>query len=241
MPVDDLHGSRSRLTLEIWHPNCWTLEVTEETPAGLLAHTVFNAANDRVKGHFTAYGDTTAAVDELVAAAEQSPLTHSVVEMQRRHDFRGRTPPGNTSRELFVEYDPENSMSDVFIANDFVQSAPVRVFDGREYWSLFVDDDREGVRRRLDAVREETNADITVTKITRADAGVDAATWRTDELSGRQREVFELARKRDYYDWPRGISARELAAELDISKTTLLEHLRKAEAKLLNPDTGALS
>ncbi|SFG58609.1 HTH DNA binding domain-containing protein [Halopelagius inordinatus] len=236
----DSHSGQSRLTLEIWHPDCWTLEVTDETPAGLLAHTVFNTSGEQVKGHFTAYGDTTADVDELVAAAERSALTSAVSEMQRRHDFRGRT-PGNTSRELFVEYDPENSVSDALVSNDFIQAAPVRVFDGREYWSLFVDDDREGVRKRLDAVRDETNADITVTKITRPDAGVGDAAWRADELSARQREVFELARKRDYYDWPRGISARDLADELDISKTTLLEHLRKAESKLLNPDSSTLS
>lgn len=229
-------ANQSQLTLEIWHPDCWTLEVTKESPAGLLAHTVFNTTTEQVKGHFTVYGDTTADIDNLIAATERSPLTDSVAEMQRRHDFRGRSPPGNTSRELFVEYDPDNSMSDVLISRDFIQAAPVRVFDGREFWSLFVDDDRDGIQQRLDAIREATDAEITVTKITRAETSNDNVIRRTDELSGRQREVFELARKRNYYAWPREVSTRELAAELDISKTTLLEHLRMAEAKLLNPD-----
>lgn len=228
-------ADQSRLTLEIWHPDCWTLEVTEETTAGLLAHTVFNTTNERVKGHFTVYGDTTDDIDELIATVEQSELTHSVAEMQCRYDFRGQTAPGNTSRELFVEYDPENSMSDILISRDFIQAAPVRVFDGREYWSVFVDDDRDGIRQRLDAIRETTDAEIAITKITNADTSADDTIRRTDELSGRQREVFELARKRNYYAWPREISTRELADELNISKTTLLEHLRKAEAKLLNP------
>jgi hypothetical protein len=47
--------------------------------------------------------------------------------------------------------------------------------------------------------------------------------------------VFDLARKEGYYEWPRGTSTRELAELSGVSKTTLLEHLRKAEAKLLNP------
>ncbi|MFC4247905.1 helix-turn-helix domain-containing protein [Natribaculum luteum] len=227
---------KSQLTLEIWHPDCWTLQVTEESSAGLLAHTVFNTTNERVKGHFTVYGDTTADIDDFIAATERSSLTHSVAEMQRRHGLGDRNPPGNTSRELFVEYDPDNSMSDALISQDFIQAAPVRVFDGRELWSLFIDDNRDGIQRRLNTIREMTDAEITVTKITCADTTVNRVASRSDELSGRQREVFELARKRNYYSWPREVTTRELADELDISKTTLLEHLRKAEAKLLNSE-----
>jgi len=47
--------------------------------------------------------------------------------------------------------------------------------------------------------------------------------------------VYEHAREAGYYEWPRGASTRELADDLDVSKTTLLEHLRKAESKLLDP------
>ena len=52
-----------------------------------------------------------------------------------------------------------------------------------------------------------------------------------------EREAFETARTDGYYEWPREATTRELAAELDVSKTTYLEHLRKAEAKLLNPSS----
>jgi predicted DNA binding protein len=54
-------------------------------------------------------------------------------------------------------------------------------------------------------------------------------------LSARQREVFELARARGYYEWPRAVSATDLAEEVGVAKATVLEHLRKAEAKLLGP------
>jgi predicted DNA binding protein len=45
--------------------------------------------------------------------------------------------------------------------------------------------------------------------------------------------VFLFAREHGYYEWPRNVTARELAEEFDITKTTFLEHLRKAESKLL--------
>lgn len=52
-------------------------------------------------------------------------------------------------------------------------------------------------------------------------------------LTDRQRDVVIEALTRGYYDWPRGINNENLAAELDISRATLHEHLRRAEKKLL--------
>jgi predicted DNA binding protein len=53
-------------------------------------------------------------------------------------------------------------------------------------------------------------------------------------LTDRQRDVAREALARGYYDWPRRINNEDLAAELNISRATLHEHLRKAERKLLS-------
>ncbi|WP_254521946.1 helix-turn-helix domain-containing protein [Natrinema caseinilyticum] len=52
-------------------------------------------------------------------------------------------------------------------------------------------------------------------------------------LTDRQLEVVTCALEEGYFEWPRRISSEELADELDISRTTALEHLRKAQSKLL--------
>lgn len=52
-------------------------------------------------------------------------------------------------------------------------------------------------------------------------------------LSERQAEVVGLALAAGYYEWPRQTDAESLAAELDIAHSTFLEHLRKAESRLL--------
>lgn len=52
-------------------------------------------------------------------------------------------------------------------------------------------------------------------------------------LSERQAEVVTLALEGGYYEWPREADAETLAARLDITHSTFLEHLRKAEARLL--------
>ncbi|SEL02720.1 helix-turn-helix domain-containing protein [Haloferax larsenii] len=53
------------------------------------------------------------------------------------------------------------------------------------------------------------------------------------ELTSRQREVLETAVENGYYDIPRQVSIETLAAELDCSPSTVSEHLRKVESKVL--------
>ncbi len=235
------HGieDTTSLTLDIWHPDCWTLEVTEQADANLVAHTVYQTPSDEsrspdslVRGHFTVYANTTEEVTKLVRAAEKSALTQSVMEFERCHDFTGRAANyGNASCELFVEYDHRYTISDALLSHGFIHDAPVRVRDGREYWPVVASGDREDISERLDSLREEEDADISVQRVISSTRRQSRP--NQDSLSERQREVFELACTHDYYSWPREITTKELADKAGISKTTLLEHLRKAEAKLL--------
>jgi len=52
-------------------------------------------------------------------------------------------------------------------------------------------------------------------------------------LTDRQYEVIERALESGYFEWPREVTSEELASDMGISRATLLEHLRKAESKLL--------
>jgi predicted DNA binding protein len=63
-----------------------------------------------------------------------------------------------------------------------------------------------------------------------------AAYQRKDLLSvltERQREVMVTAYRHGYYDLPKGIGSKRLAERVGLSKATTLEHLRKAERRLL--------
>jgi predicted DNA binding protein len=53
-------------------------------------------------------------------------------------------------------------------------------------------------------------------------------------LTDRQREVFETAVEMGYYDIPRQVNQGELADELGCAPSTVDEHLRKAESKMLS-------
>ena len=52
------------------------------------------------------------------------------------------------------------------------------------------------------------------------------------DLTDRQQEVFDVARRLGYYEIPRETTQAEVAATLDIATGTVGEHLRHIEAKL---------
>jgi predicted DNA binding protein len=52
-------------------------------------------------------------------------------------------------------------------------------------------------------------------------------------LTDKQREIMIAAYRHGYYDIPTGISSERLAEKVKVSKPTLLEHLRKAERRIL--------
>ncbi|MFC4357580.1 helix-turn-helix domain-containing protein [Halobium salinum] len=239
-PTEASEGSAgaggSRLTLDIWHPNCWTLQVTAAVPGGLLGHGVHHVEG-KAQGRFTAYADSTAELETLVETIADSDLVDDVWGVDEPHQLADdRLAPGAAAQGIVVRYAIENSINDALVSRGFIPDEPVRMYRGREYWTVVVDKDRDAVTRALDEVREEMRADVEVEHIATLEDGVGSGIFRSDGLSERQREVFELARKRGYYTWPREVSASELADDLGLSKATVLEHLRKAEAKLLDPE-----
>ena len=232
------------LTLDLWHPNCWAIEATGQTDGGVLAHSIYNSPQTdgnhqgKVKGLFTAFADDEQSVDALLDAIQDSEHSGELSELRERFG-RERNAPGNVVREFFLEYDPDDMVCPTLLENGFVHNAPVRIEDGREEWQVCFVDDRTEIEAALDRVREQAGAEVSIDAITSSEsASPSGRDQRLDTLTTKQRQVFEHAREAGYYEWPRKCDTRELADDMGVSKTTLLEHLRKAEAKLLDPEAN---
>jgi hypothetical protein len=231
-----------RLTLEVWHPNCWVLETTRRADVGLLSYSCFTRAGGRATTLFTLYADATPALDAGEACVRAAPAVYDLAEMTRGHRgygrTRGRARVGNATREFLVDHDGTTQISEAFTDRGFVPAEPVDARDDTEYWTLLTRHDRDEVEALLDEVREARDATVSVTSITRAVRTDEESLLPLARLSSRQREVFRFARDHGYYAHPRETDVGAIADALGVSSSTVHEHLRKAEAKLLAPDHG---
>jgi len=224
-------------TLEVWHPECWGITSTEEVGSGLVGH---GAAVRGTSGYerCTVYGDSPEHVTQAIEVAHESSFIKSIEEL----GATAKEPPapaiGRSTRDVFIEYDATEGIGSAFLSRGLVLNGTYRVEDGVETWHLLAYTNRPTFERTLDQIRDERDADVSLERLSPAPSArtTSSMSRRSQELTARQREAFTAARQRGYYEWPRHISAQELAAELDVSKATFLEHLRKAEAKLLGDE-----
>lgn len=248
------------LTLDVTHPDCWALDATRAAQATLLGHS-FHAAGGHTRGRFTVLGPSRDGTDRVVAAIRDAPPTDAV------HEIPAPTVPvvlgragvataacrGLARRDVLVRWNSDAGV-DVFEAlldYGFVPNGPCRMRRGREEWPVVFPGRRALARERLAEIERATGAEVRIRRIGRsgeaaaepaeaAEPGSDgpARVATLDRLTPRQREVFRLACDRDYYGWPRRVSAADLAGELGVSRGTVAEHLRKAESRLFERFTN---
>lgn len=221
------------LSFELWHPDCWSLQVTDIVDVELYAYGTLTDGQVARERYIIA-GESEAMLHQTVETIRESPLTRKVAEL--------RTTPagpsiGSHTREIFVEFDAANSIDSSFVSRGFIYDGLQKIVDNTEEWSVLIHAHRDEALDTLDTIRAERDADITLKQITSVESQTThSMNERERTLSSRQREALTLARERGYYEWPRDVTATELAAELGVAKTTFLEHLRRAESKMLAPD-----
>ncbi|NUE01154.1 helix-turn-helix domain-containing protein [Halorubraceae archaeon YAN] len=221
-----------QLTVSIWHPNCWTLETTARS-GGLLGYGVTTLPNcsHRV-GYYTVFGDSKSAVEDVVHAVRSSDRIETVVELAHGPDI------ATVSRNIVVTISSSGGMREAFRSRGYLHIGPTQHQNGRERRMLITQTDRTTVHRELDEIAAGHDADIALENLI-AIGSTSAATDHSSrlDLSVRQREAFIFARDRGYYEYPRRCNAETLAAEFGVSKATFIEHLRKAEEKILTRTT----
>jgi DNA-binding MarR family transcriptional regulator len=120
------------------------------------------------------------------------------------------------TREQFKEFDL-----------DIIYSTPLIISKDRQVISVL--GEQKDLKRFIELVKPGAD------KITNI-SFKNATYQRKDLLSvltEKQKEAMIAAYDHGYYDYPKRITGDELAKQLNISKGTLMEHLRKAEGRLL--------
>ncbi|MFC6824991.1 helix-turn-helix domain-containing protein [Halopelagius fulvigenes] len=98
--------------------------------------------------------------------------------------------------------------------------------DGTVVFSMFGPDDE--VQDAIEGV--SVPVDVTIEAV----GGLAGTTTAIEaHLTNRQRRVVEIAVELGYYDIPRTASQKDIAAKLACAPSTIAEHLRKAESRIL--------
>lgn len=112
---------------------------------------------------------------------------------------------------------------------------PARYYEGWEEFTVLATSERQ-LRDAIANVKRPNVVEpgqVEVVTGERLPIGVTAADMM-DGITDRQLEVLRAAIDLGYYEAPRRIATEELARRLDITPSTLKEHLRKAEEALVN-------
>lgn len=111
----------------------------------------------------------------------------------------------------------------------------VRAEDGTLVVTVRVEDSAT-VRSVVERLRDRFGG-VRVRSLQNLADAVDAGGRLADDsrLTERQREVVTTAYDMGYFEYPKGANAGEVAEALDISRSTLAEHLAAAQGKLLGP------
>ncbi|AFO57479.1 MULTISPECIES: helix-turn-helix domain-containing protein [Natrinema] len=127
-------------------------------------------------------------------------------------------------RDLPAEVDAR--LLDLFTERSLVVLPPVEY---RSDWTVrfSVVGDSDDLRRVLEGIPD--GIETTVDRVGEYDGG-DAA---VGALTARQRETLRVARELGYFDVPRSAGVEDVAAKLDCAPGTAAEHLRKAEAAVM--------
>ena len=224
--------------LELWHPNCWTAEVMEETGAGVLGHgSVMDGR--RAYERCTVYGDSPDHVSDAIRTAKNSTRIGRVQEVESTpaESTFVESAIGTFAQDIFIEYEFTDGIGPAFFSRGFVLDGASQMEDGREMWPFLVQTDRSTLRRQIEEIQKGYDANISLQHVTPAAQEQSRSSLRNRlaDLTPRQRQAYELARRNGYYEWPRETNVQELADELGVAKTTFLEHLRSAENYLLDP------
>ncbi len=194
------------------------VELAVDDPAGCPVVTATESGEAVTTVDRTTGGDGEV-VEEFVASPDAETTAEPVFE-------------GERTRYRFVREERPPCVCDA-VERFGAPLSDIRAEDGRLVLTFHADD-VAAVREVVDHV-DETYGDVTLRSLGHdGDAGErEAVVVDRGRLTDRQREVLETATEMGYFEYPKGANASEVAAALDISVSTLSEHLAAAQSKVL--------
>lgn len=219
-------------TFKITHRGCWTETVNDEFSA-VTATIVYSY---RVRGNSITMIEVANVepdeVDNLVEWLE----AHEVMTAAQCLNYDADRGMAVISLVGNYDHDPETEpVLNVLLENQCFPAVPATVSHGREHWSVLTVDHEHASQAHSD-LQSLGTVEVDGLKSpqrSRLLTGIGEIRQAIQDLSPRQREVLLRAIEHGYYESPRGCNIETLAELDDANVSTVGEHLRRSEAKIL--------
>lgn len=210
-----------KVDFEFRHENCLVQETTERHPGVKLTVLASYMVEGEVHLDLLARTPGEATVDLLEDLWLEHHQVGDVVRMWE----------GARNTRFHLSYSWDDSVYPLMLEHKPV-SFRLQVDKGTEYYDVVGEGSK--INDMLGAFEERGHVELRSSRTVGRDLDLGPM-WPQEEpdLTGRQMESLLFAVSQGYYGWPRGVSASDLARHMGVSPSTLLEHLREAESRVL--------
>lgn len=205
----------------------WTAELRQYDVFGEFLASTFR--NRRYIGLMSLKTDDLEATCDVIRS-HQDIETVDILETYERNDL-SRTAATLFLRGNLSQFSPLQTL----MYEGFLPLGPTKLEKGCECFDLLLED-RDELSNAIDILREFGEVHIErISQEFRREITPSSAEWQEllASIPNRQRQLLNLALEEGYFDIPRRVTLEELAGEMDITKTTASNHLRKAEKRVM--------
>lgn len=218
-------GGLRQVTIEMWHPGCWGLELSKQFPGSHFIEKSTYQAEDHIKADLVVIVNDANDMDDILEQAVSHGNVYNLTVLKHAGD-RAR---------VLVRYNKAKSVIPTITKSNLMAVEPFHITNGFKYWTVVAEPGT--LSSQVDILEEEFQVQIKSVhdfEDTQAVEYADVVDQLYSALSPRQREAMFTAVREGYYRWPREVSADKIAESMGISGPTFLEHLRTGEQKIIN-------
>lgn len=206
------------------HANCWLQETTERHPTvTLVVSTVYQVEGD-IHVDLAVHAPEAGLLDLLLSEWGRDPRIKRIVKLHE----------GPKGARFHVSYTSEHSVYPSIIQSTPVLLGTITMGGGVEHYRFL--GEAEHVEKLLQVLKKDGDVQVeairTLSEVDETEAAKGPRLLPT--LTDKQVTALLLAHAAGYYNWPRKLSASDLARHVGLSSAAFLDHLRRAEARAVD-------
>ena len=219
--------------IDVEHRGCWGPELTKKYKSlSMTFFCVVNPYENVLNSIVRLNSDSPKNVQDVI---EHMISSENILDIRKIGVIEGGRKTIKNNNLLFFIKSEKPEIMPLIEKYDLIPIPPVRVSHGIEEWILIVNN-KKNLNKFYNNLKNRANTKIKEFKDFSLDFNLDLDFDPTSSslITNKQKEVLRLFYKEGYYDWPRKVTVKEVTEKANLCRSTVQEHLRKAESKIMS-------